>query len=62
MTFELRQPTSGGAPFVRMSFKNGTDDAAFTTYGMFGSQVDTPLSEFTSRLSVSSPSVPKTSH
>lgn len=51
MTFELHQPASGGAPFVRMNFKNGSDDAAFTTYGMFGSQEDTLLSDFTSRLS-----------
>lgn len=53
MTFELHQPASGGEPVVRLNFKNGTDDATFTTYPMFGGQTDTPLSEFTSRLSVS---------
>lgn len=51
MTFELRQSTSGGAPFVRMNFKNGSD-AGFTTYNMFGGQGDISLEEFTSRLEV----------
>ncbi|KAG8682815.1 hypothetical protein FRC09_016505, partial [Ceratobasidium sp. 395] len=51
ITFELRQPSSGSAPVVRMSFKNGSDDAGFTTYGMFGGQGDTSLVDFTSRLS-----------
>ncbi|KAG9092081.1 hypothetical protein FS749_016018 [Ceratobasidium sp. UAMH 11750] len=51
ITFELRQPSSGSAPVVRMSFKNGSDDTAFTTYSMFGGQGDTPLEDFTSRLS-----------
>ncbi|KAG8748142.1 hypothetical protein FRC10_008875 [Ceratobasidium sp. 414] len=51
ITFELRQPSSGSAPVVRMSFKNGSDDTAFTTYSMFGGQGDTLLEDFTSRLS-----------
>ncbi|KAG8755225.1 hypothetical protein FRC12_010955 [Ceratobasidium sp. 428] len=51
ITFELRQPSSGSAPVVRMSFKNGSDDASFATYGMFGGQGDTLLVDFTSRLS-----------
>ncbi|KAG9098810.1 hypothetical protein FRC06_005950 [Ceratobasidium sp. 370] len=50
ITFELRQPSSGSALVVRMSFKNGSDDTAFTTYSMFGGQSDTPLEDFTSRL------------
>ncbi|MCV2423731.1 hypothetical protein LNV47_24415, partial [Paucibacter sp. DJ4R-1] len=50
VTLELRQPTSGGSPFVRLNFKNGSTEAEFTTYNMFGANQDTPLNEFTSRL------------
>ncbi|KAB5594889.1 hypothetical protein CTheo_1704 [Ceratobasidium theobromae] len=52
IAFELRQPTSGGTPFVRLGFKNGSDDAGFTTCNMFNAQADTDtsLEEFTSRL------------
>ncbi|CAE6519378.1 unnamed protein product [Rhizoctonia solani] len=50
VTLELRQPASGGSPFVRLNFKNGSDEAGFTTYNMFGGNQDTPLNEFTSRL------------
>lgn len=55
IAFELRQPTSGGTPFVRLGFKNGSDDAGFTTCNMFNAQADTDtsLEEFTSRLGVS---------
>ncbi|KDN50703.1 hypothetical protein RSAG8_01201, partial [Rhizoctonia solani AG-8 WAC10335] len=57
VTLELRQPTLGGSPFptlggspfVRLNFKNGSE-AGFTTYSMFGGNQDTPLDEFTSRL------------
>ncbi|CAE6413402.1 unnamed protein product [Rhizoctonia solani] len=49
VTLELRQPTLGGSPFVRLNFKNGSE-AGFTTYNMFGRNQDTPLDEFTSRL------------
>ncbi|CAE6470425.1 unnamed protein product [Rhizoctonia solani] len=51
VTLELRQPTAGGSPFVRLNFKNGSAEAGFTTYNMFGTNQDTPLDEFTSRLS-----------
>ncbi|KAG8716414.1 hypothetical protein FRC11_013397 [Ceratobasidium sp. 423] len=50
VTLELRRPVSGGSPFVRLNFKNGSDAAGFTTYNMFGENQDTPLDEFTSRL------------
>ncbi|KAG9123234.1 hypothetical protein FRC07_000070 [Ceratobasidium sp. 392] len=53
ITFELRQSSSRSAPVVRMSFKNGSDEAAFTTYSMFGAEGDTPLKVFMSRLSPS---------
>ncbi|CAE6442479.1 unnamed protein product [Rhizoctonia solani] len=50
VTFELRQPSSGGPPRVRLNFKNGSD-TEFRTYNMFGENQDMDLSEFTSRLS-----------
>ncbi|QRV74830.1 histidine acid phosphatase-like protein [Ceratobasidium sp. AG-Ba] len=50
ITFELRQPNPGSTPVVRMNFKNGSD-STFVTYSMFGGQGDTPLEDFTSRLS-----------
>lgn len=33
VALEIRQET-GGAPFVRFNFKNGTDDAGFTAHNM----------------------------
>ncbi|CAE7180550.1 unnamed protein product [Rhizoctonia solani] len=50
VTLELRRPNLGGSPFVRLNFKNGSTETGFTTYNMFGGNQDTPLDEFTSRL------------
>lgn len=51
LAFEIRQ-ASGGEPFVRFQFKNGTDDAAFKTYSMqlpgMAQPGDVPLSTFLS--------------
>ncbi|EUC64991.1 histidine acid phosphatase-like protein [Rhizoctonia solani AG-3 Rhs1AP] len=49
VTLELRRPSRGGSPFVRLNFKNGSE-VGFTTYNMFSRNQDTPLDEFTSRL------------
>lgn len=54
VAFEVRQNTSG-EPFIRFTFKNGTDDDAYQTYGFMGSESgEVPLSTFVSNLSVRS--------
>ncbi|KAF9462990.1 phosphoglycerate mutase-like protein [Collybia nuda] len=49
LVFEVRQPSSGGAPVLRFNFKNGEGDADFKTYNIFnttGSDTDIPLAQF----------------
>jgi len=47
VALEVRQPTSGGQPVLRFSFKNATDDANFKTYKFLNpSDIDVPLSHF----------------
>ena len=58
VALEIRQPsTSGAEPVVRFTFKNGTDDAAFTAHPMQlptgASGTDLPLSTFVAALNVS---------
>lgn len=48
ITFEVR--SEGGAPYVRFNFKNGTDDAVYTPYALFGGLGDVSLAEFNSHL------------
>jgi len=43
VTLEVRQPSAGGEPVVRFSFKNGTD-ADFVQYNLIGSTGDVPIS------------------
>ncbi|KIY65234.1 phosphoglycerate mutase-like protein [Cylindrobasidium torrendii FP15055 ss-10] len=50
VTLEVRQPSTGNEPVLRFNFKNGTDDAAFTTYNLFGKDGDIPVSEFVNTL------------
>jgi len=50
VVYEVRKPTSGNDPMVRMIFKNGTTDV-FNTYNMFGASGDIPLSQFVNTLS-----------
>ncbi|KAG5639427.1 hypothetical protein H0H81_002298 [Sphagnurus paluster] len=45
VALEARQPASGGEPFLRFKFQNGTD-SEFITYPILGSSTDVPLSEF----------------
>ena len=49
MVFEVRQPASG-EPYVQFGFKNGTNDADYAYYNLFGNSGATTLSEFNSTL------------
>lgn len=51
VAFEVRQPSSGGEPVVRLNFKNGTEDD-FKTYSFLGSEDDVPLSKLVGTLKV----------
>ncbi|KAJ7614918.1 histidine phosphatase superfamily [Roridomyces roridus] len=42
---EVRQPASGGPPVLRLKFKNGTDEAEFTTYDFLGRTGDVSLGD-----------------
>ncbi|KAI0768868.1 phosphoglycerate mutase-like protein [Irpex lacteus] len=52
LAFEVRQPTDGSEPVIRLQFKNGTDDTTFHTLNFsipgHTSGGDLPLSAFTS--------------
>ncbi|KAJ6557217.1 histidine phosphatase superfamily [Mycena vulgaris] len=43
LALEVRQPSGGGEPVVRLNFKNGTDQE-FVKYNFLGSSGDVPLS------------------
>ncbi|KAJ7164700.1 histidine phosphatase superfamily [Mycena crocata] len=43
MVLEVRQPSAGGEPVVRLNFKNGTGND-FATYNFLGASDDVPLS------------------
>jgi hypothetical protein len=47
---EVRQPSSGGEPVLRLQFKNGTQDDALTTFNWFNTTGDIPVSTFTNFL------------
>ena len=51
VVYEVRQPTAGGEPMLRMIFKNGTNDV-FNTYNMLGASGDIPVSQFINALAV----------
>ncbi|KAJ3731464.1 histidine phosphatase superfamily [Lentinula guzmanii] len=50
VAIEVRQPSSGGEPVLRLQFKNGTQDDAQTTFNWFNTTGDIPVSAFTSFL------------
>ncbi|KZT28838.1 phosphoglycerate mutase-like protein [Neolentinus lepideus HHB14362 ss-1] len=51
VVLEIRQPSRGGAPVVRMNFRNGTEATAeFVTYNMFGSGGDVGVQTFVDTL------------
>jgi len=50
IVIEVRQPSSGGEPVLRLNFKNGTQDDALHTYKWFNSSGDVPVSTFTNLL------------
>ncbi|KAF5360653.1 hypothetical protein D9756_004844 [Leucocoprinus leucothites] len=49
VAFEVRSSSNG--PVIRFNFKNGTLESDFTTYPLFGTSDDVPLSTFVDRLS-----------
>ena len=49
--FEVRQPSAGGEPVIRLNFKNGTGD--FATYNFLSQTGDVPLSVFIDTVAVS---------
>jgi len=51
LAFEVRQPSAGGEPVIRLNFKNGTSD--FATYNFLGQTGDVPLSKFIDAMAVS---------
>ncbi|KAJ3711719.1 histidine phosphatase superfamily [Lentinula raphanica] len=50
VAIEVRQPSSGGEPVLRLQFKNGTQDDAQTTFNWFNTTGDIPVSTFTNLL------------
>ncbi|KZT28839.1 phosphoglycerate mutase-like protein [Neolentinus lepideus HHB14362 ss-1] len=48
VALEIRQPSGGGAPAVRMNFRNGTEE--FVTYNMFGADGDVAVQTFVDAL------------
>jgi prostatic aicd phosphatase len=51
MALEVRQPSGGGEPVVRLNFKNGTG-ADFVTYDFLGGSGDVPLSTLVNHVNV----------
>jgi hypothetical protein len=49
---ELRQPSAGGEPVIRLNFKNGSDPS-FSTYNFLNRTEDVPLSAFIDAMAVS---------
>ncbi|KAE9407397.1 phosphoglycerate mutase-like protein [Gymnopus androsaceus JB14] len=47
IVIEVRQPSSGGEPVLRLQFKNGTEDDALHTFNWFNTTGDIPMSTFT---------------
>ncbi|KAJ7644343.1 histidine phosphatase superfamily [Roridomyces roridus] len=45
VVLEVRQPAGGGDAVLRLKFKNGTDEADFTTYNFLGQTHDVPLTD-----------------
>ena len=56
IAFEVRSPTDGGEPTIRLQFKNGSEEATFTEYEFMGAK-DVPMSTFVQRLAVSLPAI-----
>jgi hypothetical protein len=52
VALELRQPSAGGEPVIRLNFKNGSDPS-FTTYNFLNRTGDVPLSAFIDAMAVS---------
>lgn len=52
VSIEIRQPSSGGEPVLRLQFKNGTEEDAQTTFNWFNTSGDIPVSTFTNYLAV----------
>ncbi|KAH7870356.1 histidine phosphatase superfamily [Lentinula edodes] len=50
VSIEVRQPSSGGEPVLRLQFKNGTEEDAQTTFNWFNTSGDIPVSTFTNYL------------
>ncbi|KZS90504.1 phosphoglycerate mutase-like protein [Sistotremastrum niveocremeum HHB9708] len=50
VVFEVRTSNASSEPLLRFRFKNGTDDAEYTTFNLFGSNGDIPLSQFINTL------------
>ncbi|TEB22716.1 phosphoglycerate mutase-like protein [Coprinellus micaceus] len=49
IAFEVRSPTDGGEPTIRLQFKNGSEEATFTEYEFMGTR-DVPMSAFVQTL------------
>ncbi|TFK48705.1 phosphoglycerate mutase-like protein [Heliocybe sulcata] len=46
VALEVRQPTGGGEPVVRLNLRNGTENADFVTYNMLGRNGDVSMQTF----------------
>jgi hypothetical protein len=51
MALEVRQPSAGGEPVVRLNFKNGTGQD-FVRYNILGASDDVPLSTLVNHMNV----------